>query len=97
MSEFRDFYAFYLGEHSRCATKRLHFLGTSLVLVFVVLAIVTRDGWLLAIAILQAYGWAWAGHFFYEHNRPATFKHPWLSLAADWRMWWDMLSGKIRC
>jgi len=34
-------------------------------------------------------------HYFYEHNRPATFTYPWLSFLGDWRMWWDILTGKI--
>ena len=46
--------------------------------------------WLLA-APLAGYGFAWVGHFFFEHNRPATFSHPWYSLAADFVLFRDML------
>ncbi len=42
------------------------------------------------------YGFAWVGHFFFEHNRPATFKHPWYSLAGDFVMFKDILTGRIR-
>lgn len=38
----------------------------------------------------------WAGHYGFEHNRPATFKHPLYSLMGDWVMFWQMLSGKLR-
>ena len=51
--------------------------------------------WIL-YALLCGYGFAWIGHFFFEKNRPATFKHPVYSLAADWVMYKDMLVGKIR-
>ena len=33
--------------------------------------------------------------YFFEHNKPATFKYPWLSYRGDWKMWWDILKGKI--
>ena len=51
--------------------------------------------WLLA-ALLCGYGFAWVGHFFFEKNRPATFKHPFYSFVGDWVMFKDILTGKIR-
>lgn len=93
---FREFYPFYLSEHGHPVSRRLHFVGTTLVLVLVVAAIATQTWWLLAVALVQAYGFAWIGHFFFEHNRPATFKYPLYSLVGDWRMWWDTLTGKLR-
>jgi hypothetical protein len=35
------------------------------------------------------------GHFFYEKNRPATFRHPLYSLLGDWVMFKDILVGKV--
>lgn len=49
--------------------------------------------WLLPVL---GYGFAWAGHFFFEKNRPATFTYPLYSLLGDWVMFKDMLTGKIR-
>jgi hypothetical protein len=91
-----EFYPFYLGEHSNRTCRRLHFVGTSVALALFVAAIAARNGWLAAAALLQGYAFAWAGHFFFERNRPATFEHPWLSFLGDWRMWWDILTGRIR-
>ncbi len=92
---FSDFYPFYLGEHSNRTSRRLHFTGTSIALVLVIAAFATHVWWLMAAALLEGYAFAWIGHFFFERNRPATFKHPWLSLMGDWRLWWEMLTGKI--
>jgi hypothetical protein len=91
---FREFYPFYLTEHSNSTSRRLHFAGTSIALALLAAAAVTRHGWLAGIALLQGYAFAWVGHFFFEHNKPATFKYPGFSLMGDWRLWWDMLTGK---
>ncbi|MEW6168265.1 MAG: DUF962 domain-containing protein [Pseudomonadota bacterium] len=90
-----DFYPYYLQEHSNRTCRRLHFIGSSLGLLLAVYAVATATWWLLAVAFVQGYAWAWVGHFFFEHNKPATFKYPWLSFMGDWKMWWQMLTGRI--
>ena len=92
---FAEFYPFYLSEHCNRTCRRLHFVGSVLVLAVVATAIVTRDSrWLIA-APLVGYGFAWVGHFAFEKNRPATFKYPLYSLMGDWVMFRDMLRGRI--
>jgi hypothetical protein len=93
---FKEFYPFYLSEHANRISRRLHFVGTSIALVLLLSASITSMWWLVAVAFVQGYAFAWVGHFFFEHNKPATFIYPWLSFLGDWRMWWDMLTGKIR-
>ena len=93
---FREFYAFYLSEHANRMSRRLHFFGTSIACVLMVAALTTPFHWLAGVGILQGYAFAWVGHFFFEHNRPATFKHPAFSLMGDWRLWWEMLTGRAR-
>ena len=93
---FRDFYPFYLSEHADPVCRRLHFVGTSLALVMLVLsAIRLQPGWILA-ALVTGYAFAWVGHFFFEKNRPATFTYPLYSFIGDWVMWKDMLTGRIK-
>jgi hypothetical protein len=93
---FREFYPFYLSEHRNRVSRRLHFIGTSIALALAVAAVATQIWWLIGVAVVQGYAFAWVGHFFYEHNRPATFKYPGFSLMGDWRLWWEILSGKLR-
>ncbi len=92
---FSEFYPYYLGEHSNRTCRRLHFIGSSIGLLLAGYAVLSATWWLLAVALLQGYAWAWVGHFVFEHNKPATFKYPWLSFKSDWKMWWQMLTGKI--
>lgn len=95
-ASFGQFYPFYLGEHRDRRCRRLHFLGSSLVLLVVLLAIISgRWAWLW-LAPLAGYGCAWIGHFVFEKNRPATFRHPLYSLMGDWVMYWQLLTGKLR-
>lgn len=93
-TSFADFYPCYLREHQQRGTRILHFIGTTLFLTAVVLAVAWARPLLVLAGVVAAYGFAWVGHFFVEHNRPATFQHPWLSLRGDFRLYWDLLRGK---
>jgi hypothetical protein len=92
---FADFYPHYLAEHSKRTTRRLHFAGTLLVILTLLYALATQRWLLLALMPVFGYGFAWVGHFAFEKNRPATFKHPLYSLAGDFLMFKDMLTGRI--
>ena len=94
---FADFYPFYLGEHTHPTCRRLHFIGTSLAAVLLITALLTQRWWLAGVALLEGYAFAWTGHFFFEHNRPATFKYPLFSLMGDWRLWWEILTRQATC
>jgi hypothetical protein len=95
-ASFREFYPFYLTEHSNPLSRRLHFFGTLGVLGFFAASMATRDARWLAGAPLCGYGFAWIGHFVFEKNRPATFRHPLYSLMGDWVMFVDVLRGKVK-
>jgi hypothetical protein len=92
---FKAFYAFYLAEHSNRISRRLHFTGSTIAILLALTAMATASWGLLWLALIQAYAFAWVGHFFYERNRPATFRYPLKSFRGDWCMWWDILTGKI--
>ena len=93
---FKDFYPFYLNEHSNLTSRKLHFLGTCGVLSILLLFFFTGNPQVLWGLPVIGYGFAWIGHFIFEKNRPATFKHPFYSLMGDFRMFWDILAGRVR-
>jgi hypothetical protein len=95
-ASFREFYPFYLDEHRNAMSRRLHFVGSCGVLVLVAVAIASGNPWWLLGALLCGYGFAWVGHFFFERNRPATFRHPVYSFMGDWVMFKDILTGKVK-
>lgn len=92
---FREFYPYYLSEHSDRTCRRLHFLGSTLVLAWVIGCAVSGAWAWLPLALVWGYGCAWIGHYGFEKNRPATFKYPVYSFIGDWVMVWHMLTGKI--
>lgn len=94
-SSFAEFYPFYLGEHQDRTCRRLHFVGSSVALVCLILLIFTGNLWWLLGAAVSGYAFAWVGHFGFEKNRPATFRHPFYSLMGDWVMYRDIWTGKI--
>jgi hypothetical protein len=91
---FADFWPHYVRAHSRPRTRVLHAIGSILALLCIVLAIVSSR-WFLLAAPLIGYAFAWYAHFFVEHNKPATFGHPFYSLAADYVMLWKILTGRM--
>jgi hypothetical protein len=93
---FAEFYPFYLSEHSDRTCRRLHFIGTSLGILFLAVALATLNAWWLLVGLVQGYAWAWVGHYVFEKNRPATFSYPFFSFLGDWVMWKEILTGKIR-
>lgn len=92
---FWQFYDYYLTQHANAACRTLHFIGSTLVLLVLGYSLATRNWWALLLMPVIGYGFAWVGHFVFEKNRPATFGHPFYSLASDWVMYWHMLTGKV--
>jgi hypothetical protein len=91
----QPFYDFYLDEHQNMACRRLHFAGSSFGLLGLAKAIKSRSAKPLIKGIAAGYACAWAGHFFFEKNKPASFKSPLKSFASDFRMYGDVLRGNL--
>lgn len=96
LSSFAEFYPYYLSEHQNDICRRLHYAGSALVLLILACVVVSQAWWLLLAIPVAGYGFAWVGHLFFAHNRPATFTYPLYSLLGDWVMLRDALTGRIR-
>lgn len=91
----QKFYNFYLDEHQNMACRRLHFAGSSFGLLGLAKSIKDRSPKPLLKGIAAGYACAWIGHFFFEKNKPASFKSPLKSFASDFRMYGDVLRGNL--
>ncbi|MDN5566863.1 MAG: DUF962 domain-containing protein [Psychrobacter sp.] len=91
----QKFYDFYLAEHQNMACRRLHFAGSSFGLLGLAKSIKDRSFRPVLKGIAAGYACAWVGHFFFEKNKPASFKFPLKSFASDFRMYGDVLRGKL--
>ena len=92
---FEEFFTYYLGQHSLPATRALHYIGTTLFLASLVAFAVTLQWPYLLFAVVIGYFFAWIGHFFIEHNRPATFTYPGWSFISDLKMYFLFVSGQL--
>jgi len=92
---FKEFYPFYLRQHQHKICRLLHVIGTTIVLALAITAVYHLNFSLFLYIPVAGYGFAWVGHFFFEKNKPSTFKYPLWSLKADFIMYFEVLSGKL--
>ncbi|MDH0564619.1 DUF962 domain-containing protein [Acinetobacter courvalinii] len=95
IKNYDEFYRFYLTEHRNIASRRLHAAGSSIGLYFFSKAIRKRQAKYAVYGLVSGYVCAWVGHFFFEHNKPASFKQPLYSFISDWRMLSDIARGRL--
>lgn len=94
--EARDFDAFwriYVSLHSRPATRAMHCLATTAMMLCVARGLHQRRlRWLLAAPLVD-YAIAQTSHRLLEHNRTQPYRNPPWHLRAELRMWWLTISG----
>jgi hypothetical protein len=95
INTFEEFWLYYVREHSTAGCRMLHFIGSTLGVICLVSTFVTGNLWFIPLGLALGYGFAWFGHFFVEHNKPATFQYPLWSFLGDWKMWRMMLLGRM--
>ena len=89
---FKEFWPYYVREHSHPASRMLHVVGTCASVTLLMAAVLTQKWWLLAGVPIVGYGLAWCGHYIFERNRPATFRYPFFSLRGDFVLLYKVLS-----
>lgn len=95
ITQYTEFWPYYLREHSNANCRRLHYIGSTLALLCLITAFIFMMPWLVLLALVAGYGPAWIAHFFVQKNRPATFTYPFWSLYSDFRMYFYWLGGKL--
>ncbi|MCO5233756.1 MAG: DUF962 domain-containing protein [Chitinophagales bacterium] len=91
----KEFYPYYLTEHSNLTCRRLHYIGTSLFIATLISAILSPVWWKFVLMPVIGYGFAWVGHFVFEKNKPATFQYPLWSLMSDFIMLFHFITGQV--
>jgi len=92
---YNEFFVHYLQQHSTRANRTLHAVGSALGIATAIAAVALRHPWYALLWLPIGYGFAWVGHLFVEHNRPATWGHPLWSFISDFRMLGLMITGRL--
>lgn len=90
-----EFYPFYLSQHINNLNRLLHLTGTTLATCLLITLLWFKMFAYVYFCLIVGYGFAWLGHFFFEKNKPATFKYPLYSLLCDYIMAFDIITGNI--
>ncbi len=93
---YEDFFVYYLQQHANPRTKLYHCFGLGAALLVILVAFYTGRYPLMFTAPFIGYGFAWFGHWRFEHNLPATFDYPLWSFISDVRMAFGLLARKIK-
>jgi hypothetical protein len=95
ITNYTEFWDFYVGEHQNPLNRLLHFTGTTLGMVLLVWFLASGKYLFIPLCFVVGYGFAWVGHFAIEKNKPATFQYPFWSFISDYKMAFYMLTGKM--
>lgn len=93
---FAEFYPHYLKQHSHIMCRRMHFLGTCAAIALSLLFFFTGNLVILGLIPLIGYGLAWSGHFMFQNNHPLSLRYPIYSMGGDFKMFWDILRGRVK-
>ena len=96
ISTFKEFWPYYLKEHSLPVTRGWHYVGTSLSILVFVAAVATANWFWIVGAVICGYFFAWVSHGLFQKNKPATFTYPAWSLMSDFKMLFCFLTGRMR-
>ena len=92
---FEDFFRYYVSQHSKPATRWVHFIATHVGTLVGLTGLARRSPLLLAAAPALVYGPAFASHYLIEKNRPVTLVgNPLWAVRGDFQMIAMMYVGR---
>lgn len=95
LKDLKEYYPYYLTLHQNKWNRRLHAMGQLYTVLFVAICVSKSLWFMLPLAPLVVYPFAWTGHIVFEKNKPAAWSKPLLAKICDWIMLKDMIVGKL--
>lgn len=93
---FSEYWPDYLREHSKPATRGMHYAQTVFGGAAILYSLFTLNWWLLVVTLILIFLWALAAHKLVEGNNPAAATHPfWWSVVNDLRMFVHFITGTL--
>jgi hypothetical protein len=92
---FDDFFRYYVSQHSKPATRWVHFVATHVGTLVGLTGLARRKPLLVAVAPALVYGPAFASHYLIEKNSPVTLVgNPFWAVRGDFQMIAMMYMGR---
>ena len=91
---FKEFYPYYLNQHSKKFTRIFHFTGTLLVLGVIIYVLQSGKERFLWYIPIFGLGISALSHYIFEKNKPTSFQYPVFTLMGDFKMLFELLIGK---
>ena len=92
---FKQYYQHYLTLHQNKNNRRLHVLGQTATILYVIMCITRLPLVMILLTPFIVYPFAWSGHYYFEKNKPAAFSRPLWAKACDWVMLRDIILGRL--
>ena len=99
-TNFDEYYQYYLTLHQKRWTKIFHIAGNFATIFYIVFCIsLIRTSIFYSPSIILTpfivYPFAWYSHLFIEKNKPAAWTNPLWAKMCDWKMIYEVFTGKI--
>jgi hypothetical protein len=93
---FEQYYkGIYLRAHRKKGTRIAHFIGVLFTIAWFIASIAVNNLFMFSLTPFVVYPLAWTSHWLIEKNKPLAWSNIWLAKASDFRMCWEMLTGKL--
>lgn len=96
IKSYSEFYGYYLSQHQKIGTRILHLAGTLVTLAVLIYVISTGKERFLWYILILGYGLPLLSHYVFERNRPTAFSYPLWTIVSDFKMFFELITGKLK-